>query len=295
VALPALIFILFSGGTPYANGWAIPTATDIAFTLGIVSLLGKAVPHSMKVFLTALAIIDDLCAILIIALFYGSALHLTWLLAVALLGIILYFVNRRLQHKMGLTLMILLSVGLWYCMYQSGIHATLAGVIVALLVPANRLSYFEKKLSLPVNFIVVPLFALANTSIVISAASLSYLGSNLSLGIISGLLIGKPFGITLAVYLLTKLRLVHLSTKINWFQFFGIGILAGIGFTMSIFVSILAFPDDRMMQDIAKLSVLIASSLAMVIGYIWLKTTSRIKQKISILESESGQETGTAM
>jgi NhaA family Na+:H+ antiporter len=295
VALPALIFILFAGGTPYANGWAIPTATDIAFTLGIVSLLGKAVPHSMKVFLTALAIIDDLCAILIIALFYGSALHLTWLLAVALLGIILYFVNRRLQHKMGLTLMILLSVGLWYCMYQSGIHATLAGVIVALLVPANRLSYFEKKLSLPVNFIVVPLFALANTSIVISAASLSYLGSNLSLGIISGLLIGKPFGITLAVYLLTKLRLVHLSTKINWFQFFGIGILAGIGFTMSIFVSILAFPDDRMMQDIAKLSVLIASSLAMVIGYIWLKTTSRIKQKISILESESGQETGTAM
>lgn len=288
VALPALIFLLFAGGTPHANGWAIPTATDIAFSLGIVSLLGKAVPHSMKVFLTALAIIDDLCAILIIALFYGSALHLTWLIAVALLGIVLYFVNRHLEHKMGLTLMILLSTGMWYCMYQSGIHATFSGVIAALLVPANRLSYFEKKLSLPVNFIVIPLFALANMSIVISADALSYLGSTLSLGIISGLLIGKPFGITLAVYLLTKLRLVHLSTKTNWLQFFGITILAGIGFTMSIFVSILAFPDDRMLQDIAKLSVLIASSLAMVIGYIWLKTTSGIKQKSFVQETETG-------
>ncbi len=282
VALPALIFILFAGGTEFASGWAIPTATDIAFTLGIVSLLGKAVPHSMRVFLTALAIIDDLCAILIIALFYGSTLHLIWLLAVAVLGVILYFVNRLLQNKIGLMLMILLSTGMWYCMYQSGIHASFSGVIAALLVPVNRLTYFETKLNLPVNFMVVPIFALANTSIVISAASISYLGSSLSLGIILGLLIGKPLGITLAVYLLTKLRLVRIVTNINWLQFFGIGILAGIGFTMSIFVSILSFPDNEILRDTAKLSVLIASALAMIIGYIWLKIISGIKQRESM-------------
>jgi len=191
--------------------------------------------------------------------------------------------------------MILLSVGLWYCMYQSGIHATLAGVIVALLVPANRLSYFEKKLSLPVNFIVVPPLCPGKHKHCDLRASLSYLGSNLSLGYHFRITDWKAFWHYPSRLPPHQTQLVHLSTKINWLQFFGIGILAGIGFTMSIFVSILAFPDDRMMQDIAKLSVLIASSLAMVIGYIWLKTTSRIKQKISILESESGQETGTAM
>jgi len=279
VAMPALIFVLITGNTVYTRGWAIPTATDIAFTLGIVSLLGKAVPHSMKVFITALAIIDDLCAILIIAFFYGSALHFTWLLAVVALGVIIYFVNRHIQNKLGTSLMIVLGIGMWYCMYRSGIHASFAGVILAFLLPVRQLSVFERKLSFPVNFIVVPIFALANTSIVISPASMSGLSSPLSLGIILGLFVGKPLGITMAAYLMTKLRLVRLGDKINWFQFIGVGILAGIGFTMSIFVSILAFPENEMLRDVAKLSVLIASTLAMIGGYTWLKIYSRVKDK----------------
>ena len=279
VAVPALIFILFTGGTIYMRGWAIPTATDIAFTLGIVSLLGKAVPHTMKVFLTALAIIDDLCAILIIAFFYGSALNLVWLLLVAMFGIIIYVVTRRIHNKIGTLLLILLGLCMWYCMYQSGIHATFAGVILAFLLPIKKLSKIEHSLGFPVNFMVVPIFALANTSIVISSAAATSLSSPLSLGIILGLVLGKPFGITFAVFLMTKLKLVRLGTSINWAQFLGVGILAGIGFTMSIFVAILSFPENEMLRDVAKLSVLIASTLAMVIGYFWLRTFSRIKSK----------------
>lgn len=279
VAVPALIFILFTGGTIYSRGWAIPTATDIAFTLGIVSLLGKAVHHSIKVFLTALAIIDDLCAILIIAFFYGSALNLIWLLLVALLGIIIYVVARRIKNKIGSILLILLGIGMWYCMFRSGIHATFAGVILAFLLPIKKLITIEHKLATPVNFIVVPIFALANTSIVVSSAAVASLISPLSLGIILGLVLGKPLGISLAIYLMTKLKLVRFDKSTYWGQFIGVGILAGIGFTMSIFVAILSFPEDEMLRDTAKLSVLIASTLAMVIGYIWLKTVSRIKSR----------------
>ncbi len=279
VAAPALIFIIFTGGTNYAQGWAIPTATDIAFTLGIVSLLGKAVPHSMKVFLTALAIIDDLCAILIIAFFYGSSLHIIWLVAVALLGTAIFISNRHLQNKTVTLLMVLLGLGMWYSMYRSGIHASFAGVILAFLLPTQKLDTFERKLIVPVNFIVIPIFALANTSIVISSAAITGLSSPLSIGIILGLFVGKPLGITLAVYLMTQFRLVRLGERINWLQFIGLGFLAGIGFTMSIFVSILAFPDDEMLRDVAKLSVLIASTLAMIVGYLWLKLFSKVKEK----------------
>lgn len=285
VAIPALIFILITGNNVYTKGWAIPTATDIAFTLGIVSLLGKAVPHSMKVFLTALAIIDDLCAILIIAFFYGSDLQFAWLLAVAVLAIVIFLVNKYLQHKLGTSLMILIGIGMWYCMYRSGIHASFAGVIVALLLPKRQLSSFEKKLAFPVNFIIVPIFALANTSIVISSAAVAGLSSTLSIGIILGLFLGKPLGISMAVYLMTKFKLVRLGDQINWFQFIGVGILAGIGFTMSIFVAILAFPDNEMLRDVAKLSVLIASFLAMIIGYTWLKIFSKVKKRDEYSES----------
>ncbi|WP_298648331.1 Na+/H+ antiporter NhaA [uncultured Proteiniphilum sp.] len=273
VAFPAIIFSLTAAGTGYSNGWAIPTATDIAFTLGMVSLLGKAVPHSMKVFLTALAIIDDLCAILIIALFYGTSLYFIWLAGVAVAAFVIFVINRRFQHKFVYFVTVMLALGMWYCMYRSGIHASFAGVILAFILPVNKMPAFEKRLSLPVNFIIVPIFALANTSILISPASVSGLSSPLSLGIILGLFVGKPLGISLSVYLMVRLRLVRL-TNIRWSRFIGVGILAGIGFTMSIFVSNLSFPDDKMLKDIAKLSVLIASGLAMVVGYIWLKAFS---------------------
>lgn len=274
VVFPILIFMLIAGRTIYSGGWAIPTATDIAFSLGIISLLGKAVPRSIKVFLTALAIIDDLCAIVIIALFYGSGLQLQWLLLVLLLVVIIFFVNRHLHNRLGSLIMMALGVVMWYCMFQSGVHASIAGVIIAFLLPANKMATFETKLNFPVNFFIIPIFALANTSIVISAASFSGLGSPLSLGIILGLFLGKPIGITLAVFLMTKLKLAELG-KIKWSQFIGAGILAGIGFTMSIFVSNLAFPQNELYSDIAKLSVLIASGLAMTVGFIWLKSFAK--------------------
>ncbi|SCD21436.1 pH-dependent sodium/proton antiporter [Proteiniphilum saccharofermentans] len=279
VAFPAVIFSVITAGTAYSNGWAIPTATDIAFTLGMISLLGKAVPHSMKVFLTALAIIDDLCAILIIALFYGSALYLIWLVGVVVVALAIFLINRHFQHKSVYYITVGLGLVMWYCMYRSGIHASFAGVILAFIIPVSKMPAFEKRLGLPVNFIIVPIFALANTSILISPTAISGLTSPLSLGIILGLFLGKPIGITLAVYLMVKLRLVRLA-NIHWVQFIGVGILAGIGFTMSIFVSNLSFPDDKMLKDIAKLSVLIASALAMIVGYIWLKAFSREKEEV---------------
>lgn len=281
VAFPAVIFSVITAGTAYSNGWAIPTATDIAFTLGMISLLGKAVPHSMKVFLTALAIIDDLCAILIIALFYGSSLYLIWLAGVAAVGIVIFLINRYVHHKWVYIVTAGLGLIMWYCMFRSGIHASFAGVILAFILPISKMPAFERRITLPVNFFIVPLFALANTSIFITPAAISGLTSPLSLGIILGLFIGKPLGITLAVYLMVKLRLVRLA-NIRWTQFIGIGILAGIGFTMSIFVSNLSFPDNKMMMDIAKLSVLIASALAMIVGYIWLKAFSREKEEIEV-------------
>lgn len=279
VAFPALIFTFINKGTPYINGWAIPTATDIAFSLGMISLLGKAVPYFMKVFLTALAIIDDLCAILIIALFYGTTLHFSWIVGAIIISVVIFFVNRKIHNKLGTVLMLILGVALWYCMYRSGIHASFAGVILAFLLPVNKLASLEVKLNIPVNLFIIPVFALANTSIIITQASISSLGSGLSLGIILGLFVGKPLGITMGVYFLTKSHLAKLAKSIDWIQFIGVGILAGIGFTMSIFISTLSFPEHNLLQDTAKLSVLIASALAMVVGYVWLKVYSKVKKE----------------
>src|SRR5690554_7814969 len=279
VAFPALIFMTVAGNTEYSSGWAIPAATDIAFTIGMLSLLGKAVSHSMKVFIIALAIIDDLCAILIIAFFYGSTPGVSWLLWVAGIATVIFLINRYYQHKSVYIYTILLALGMWYCTYRSGIHASFAGVILAFILPVKRMPAFEKSISFPVNYLIIPIFALANTSILISSSSIAGLASSLSIGIILGLVVGKPLGISLAVYLLTKLKIVRLSTKINWLVLIGVTIFAGIGFTMSIFVSNLAFPENKLHQDIAKLSVLIASCLAMIFGYIWIKMAANIKQK----------------
>ena len=286
--MPAIIFSVMTLGSIYTKGWAIPTATDIAFTLGIVSLLGKAVPHSLKVFLTALAIIDDLCAILIIALFYGSALHLVWLVGFTTIALVIFLINRHFKHKIFYVITVLLGLGMWYCMYRSGIHASFAGVILAFIIPVSKIHAFERRLILPVNYIVVPLFALANTSIFITAEAMTGLTSPLALGILMGLVVGKPLGITLAFYLMAKFRLVRLSSSFRWRQLIGVAILAGIGFTMSIFISNLSFPVDKIHGDIAKLSVLIASAIAMILGFVWLKLDYRNnlkKEKLSLEQS----------
>ncbi|HUI32912.1 MAG: Na+/H+ antiporter NhaA [Dysgonamonadaceae bacterium] len=271
VAFPAIIFSIITRGSGFENGWAIPTATDIAFSLGILAMVGKSVPFSLKIFLTALAIIDDLLAIIIIAFFYGKAPHGLWLGGVALCILaVLYVVKKHAHTKIGSILFVVLGILMWYCMFNSGLHATFAGIIMAAMLPVKKINRYESVLHLPVGFLIIPIFALANTSLYISGSSFTNLTSPLSLGIILGLFLGKPLGIISATYYLTKRKIINLPKDITLRQFLGVGFLAGIGFTMSIFISTLAF-DDKINSDTAKIAVLIASILSMTIGFIWLK------------------------
>jgi NhaA family Na+:H+ antiporter len=277
--VPALMFAMIARGSSYMPGWAIPTATDIAFTLGVASLLGKRVPAALKVFITALAIIDDLGAILVIAIFYGGSLHWLYLLGAAVIAVIIHQLNKR-KIAFGWP-HFLLGLVLWYCMFNSGIHATVAGVVFALLVPVPLLPTYEKAFHTPVYFIILPIFALANTAIVFPADPIHSLSGPLSLGIIAGLVLGKPLGIFLACYFLISKKWAQLPTGVNWHKLIGAGMLAGIGFTMSIFISALAFTDAAT-EDIAKMSVLVASLLAMVLGYGWLYAEKRHIKSIEI-------------
>ncbi len=270
---PALLFGLLNKGTDAMHGWAIPTATDIAFTLGVASLLGNRIPVSLKIFITALAIIDDLGAIIVIAFFYGG--HLQWeYLAGCLLILGMLWLLNRAKKPFG-WLQIILGLLLWYCMFNSGIHATVAGVVFAMMVPVGQLKKFELALHKPVYFIIMPLFALANTAIAFPQNSLQELNTSLSWGILIGLCIGKPLGIFGACYFLIKKKLAEFPRGVNRHKMIGAGILAGIGFTMSIFISSLAFTDTTD-QDIAKISVIIASFISIIAGYCWFRFEKKI-------------------
>jgi NhaA family Na+:H+ antiporter len=265
--IPAILYIQFNRNGIYVKGWAIPTATDIAFTLGVASLLGKRVPVALKIFITALAIIDDLGAIIVIALFYGGSIKLLYLLGCAIIAGTLLLL-KRFQVKFGLIHFILGFI-LWYCMFNSGIHATVAGVVFALFIPVDKLSSFELKLHAPVYFLIMPIFALANTAIVFPENGLSVLSNTLSWGIIAGLVLGKPLGICGACYVLVKKKIAQLPNDTNWYQMIGASILAGIGFTMSIFIATLAF-SSSILQDQAKVAVLCASLVASILGSLFL-------------------------
>lgn len=278
VALPAIVYIFFNKGTDYAHGWGIPTATDIAFSIGIISMLGrKYVPNGLKVFLTALAIIDDLIAILIVAFFYGGSISWLWLSGAILMALFLFFLFKK---KTSITLFhIVLGVLLWYCMHRSGIHATMAGVIFGFLVPVSTMERMDKALHLPVNFFIIPLFALANTCIFFNVPSADLFGHGLFWGVALGLFLGKVGGISFISYLLIKAKWATLPSQTNWYQFIGAGILAGIGFTMSIFITSLAF-NDLEWQNISKIAILVGSALSMIVGYFWLKL-----QKIKVVKN----------
>lgn len=265
--IPAIIYTQFSRGTEYTSGWAIPMATDIAFTLGIASLLGNRVPVALKVFITALAIIDDLGAIVVIALFYGSQLKLFYLLLSGLIMLVLLSLQKN-KVKLGWYNWSL-GIALWYTMFNSGIHATVAGVLFAFTIPVGKLPELEIKFHTPVYFIIMPLFALANTAIVFPESGIGALNNSFSAGIIAGLFLGKPLGICLASYWMVKRKWAQLPNLTNWHQMIGAGILAGIGFTMSIFISMLAFSETAT-QDIAKLAVLVSSVFSMIVGYAWM-------------------------
>ena len=271
--VPAGIYLIFNFGTSTQSGSGIPMATDIAFALGVLALLGDKVPLSIKVFLTALAVIDDLGAIIVIALFYSKGIAGAYL--VGSLGI---FIGLLVLNKLKVTnLLIYLvgGVGMWYCMFHSGVHATITGVLLAFAIPSNDVikrspsSILQKALHFPVPFIILPIFALANTAIIMGSNWGDVFGHNYSIGIILGLVLGKPLGITLFTFLSVKLKICNLPTGVKWNEIFGVGIIAGIGFTMSIFVTLLAF-DDIMIQNNAKLIILFSSLIAGTIGYIWL-------------------------
>jgi NhaA family Na+:H+ antiporter len=275
VAVPALIYTVFNHGETTAGGWGIPMATDIAFALGILSLLGKGVPIGLKIFLAALAIVDDLMAILVIAIFYSEELHLTYLMyGLALFALQILF--NRLGFK-NIFFYIVPGIIMWYFIHLSGIHATIAGVLTALTLPTTAdavespLEKLEHALTKPVNFLIMPLFAIANTNINFESGMVSGLAGNLGLGIVLGLFIGKPIGIFTMSWLSVKLNLAQLPVRTNWHHVFGLGLLGGIGFTMSIFIALLSF-EDIALQTEAKFAVLVASIIAGISGFLLLKS-----------------------
>lgn len=284
--VPALIYAYFNQGTEYAKGWGIPMATDIAFSLAIISMLSKRVPASIKIFLAALAIVDDLGAILVIAIFYTEQLH--WIYLIISGGIlILLFLFNRFGVKKHIYYLIPGAV-LWYCMHHSGIHATIAGVLLAFTIPTNEsdteispLEKLEGILHTPVNYLIMPVFALANTNIVFHTGMVDGLFTNFGAGIIGGLIAGKLTGILLFCFIAIKLGISELPQNANWSQMAGVGLLAGIGFTMSIFIAILSFKGHQEIQDEAKFAILVASTLAGFAGYIVLKFASKKKKQLA--------------
>lgn len=276
MVIPALIYVAFNHNTGYKNGWAIPMATDIAFSLAIISLLGKSVPNSLKIFLSALAIVDDLGAIIVIALFYTDSID--WISLGICGGITALLI---ILNRIGITKIlfyIIPGLFLWYFMHHSGIHATIAGVILAFTIPTNvstteisPLEKLEQKLHIPVSFLIMPVFALANTNITFQSGIFSHFISPLSLGIIFGLFAGKVLGINLFSFLAIKLKWGKMPALSAWKEMIGVGFLAGIGFTMSIFVSLLAFPNETEIQNLSKISILFASVLSGLTGYLILK------------------------
>ncbi|MGF7215749.1 NhaA family Na+:H+ antiporter [Spirosoma lacussanchae] len=315
MVLPAGLFWLVNQGTPTAGGWGIPMATDIAFALAIVNLLGNRVPLSLKVFLTALAIVDDLGAVLVIAVFYTQSIAVDYLIGAGLVWVGLLVLNRLGVRVLGVYL--LLGLVLWYLTLKSGIHATIAGVLLAMAIPfrtrltdraavQQRLNTIqtmvgtqsciardvseeleslseeisspsqrlEQVLHSPVAFFIIPFFAFCNTSIAIDLSTLGQLTEPLALGVMAGLLVGKPAGVFLLCYGTVRLGWATLPADVRWSQLLGVSILAGIGFTMSIFITLLAFDGQPALQDSAKIAILLASLVAGLAGYGLLRRVS---------------------
>jgi Na+:H+ antiporter, NhaA family len=280
--VPAIVFLLFNYGTAYSRGAGIPMATDIAFALGALSLLGKRVPAAIKIFLAALAVIDDLGAIVVISFFYSNSIAWIYLLYVAIIWTVLFVFNRlKIYH---LLIYIIGGIAMWYCMLHSGVHASITGVILAFVIPfsngkADSISYkLELSLQKPVAFFIVPSFVLANTAMYISADSTTLLKENVSLGVFAGLVIGKPLGIISFCFIAIKLGIAKMQKPLNFKHLIGVGFLGGIGFTMSVFIALLAYSDSNIINA-SKLIIIIASFIAACIGltilYFSLKKNDR--------------------
>ena len=281
IIIPATIHFLLNKGTVTQPGFAIPMATDIAFALGILSLASNKVPVAVKVFLAALAIIDDIGAILVIAFFYTKTISFTYLV-IALSILLGLFALNRLKVK-ALIFYILPGIVMWYCFLKSGVHATISGVLLAFVIPFDEnddenISYqLQHFLHKPVAFIILPIFALVNTAIVIPSNFVASLSSANSLGIMLGLVAGKLVGIFSIPYMLVKAGLARMQQGVTWKNLMGVGFLGGIGFTMSMFITNLAF-DDASLVSSSKISILVASSVAAIIGLITFLSNSPEKR-----------------
>ena len=283
MAVPALIYIIINFETGYTlKGWAIPSATDIAFSIGVLSLLGSRVPISLKVFLVALAIIDDLGAIIIIAFFYSGEIQYNYLLLM-----VISFVALLLLNKFNIKKFIpyfFIGLFLWYFTHGSGIHSTISGVLLATTIPHRRnekdyslLLKLEHMLSPYVAFGIMPLFALANAGVVLQGITFNSLLAPVPLGILCGLFFGKQIGVFLFSFISVKLKIAEMPSNSNWLKFYGVGILTGIGFTMSLFVGNLAFVDYVNEMDGVKIGVLTGSFLSAVVGYFMLFIVTKKK------------------
>ncbi len=272
--VPAGIYLYFNMGTTTQSGAGIPMATDIAFAVGVLSLMGNRVPLALKVFLTALAVIDDLGAIIVIALFYSGSPH--WLnlgIALGIFGLLMLCNYLKIKY---LTIYLIGGILMWYFMLHSGVHATITGVLLAIAIPFEKgnkqaLAYkMQNALHIPVPFIILPLFALANTAIAIQVNITDLLSQNYTYGIALGLIVGKPLGITLFCYLAVKIGWCKLAGNVNWKEMIGIGFLGGLGFTMSIFVTLLAFTDAQIINN-TKLVIILSSLVASIMGFVVLR------------------------
>ncbi|WP_449414729.1 Na+/H+ antiporter NhaA [Ochrobactrum teleogrylli] len=288
VILPALIFAALNFDDPdKLRGWAVPSATDIAFALGVLSLLGSRVPSSLKVFLATLAILDDLAAVVIIAIFYTAEISMPYLGGAFITAIALFAMNR-----MGVMKLLPYLIGgaiLWFFVLNSGVHATVAGVVTALMVPlkpapgkpddmTSPLHIVEHALAKPVAFLIVPIFGFANAGISFAGLDASVMGDTLTLGILLGLFVGKQLGVFGAAWLAIKTGLAQKPMGASWAQLYGVAILCGIGFTMSIFIGLLSFPSD-LMQTETKIGVLAGSALSAIFGYGLLRIVAKPTKK----------------
>lgn len=278
ILTPALIHFSLNAGTPTQAGVGIPMATDIAFALGVLAILGNRIPASLKVFVVAFAVIDDLCAIVIIAVFYTAKLSVWYLIGAFAVWALLFALN-RLFRVMSLVPYLLGGVLMWFLVLKSGVHATIAGVVLAFAIPfstnsddeASPSHKLEGFLHKPVAFIILPIFALANTGIIVGMDWMQHVTSMNSVGITAGLLLGKPLGVTFLCFVAVASGICRLPSDLNWRHILGAGILGGIGFTMSIFITNLAFADNAQTINGSKMAILLASMIAGTIGFLWLK------------------------
>ncbi|MBD3750524.1 MAG: Na+/H+ antiporter NhaA [Sphingobacteriales bacterium] len=280
--VPAILYSLVNQAPLTKHGWGIPMATDIAFAIAILSFLGNKVPNSLKVFLTALAIVDDLGAILVIAIFYSKEIHIDYLLYAG--GILIFLVGMNFFGVKKLIFYLIPGAIMWYFIHHSGIHATIAGVLTAFTIPTNTsdkespLEKLEHALVKPVNYLIMPIFAIANTNIRFESNMFENVASSLSLGILAGLIIGKPLGIFSFSWIAVKLKASKLPAKTRWSQIAGLGLLGGIGFTMSIFIALLSFSEVEFHTQ-AKFAILIASFTSGILGFTILKFLGEKKRE----------------